>query len=91
MFLGYPVQMVNVMNSTTSAQTSTHGLVYFGDLAMAALFGSRRGVSIAVDSSRYFELDQLAIRGTQRFDINVHGTGTASVAGPVIQLLTPAS
>ena len=79
------------MNSTTTAQTSTHALVYFGDLAMAALFGSRRGVSIAVDSSRYFELDQLAIRGTQRFDINVHGTGTASVAGPMIQLITPGS
>jgi HK97 family phage major capsid protein len=91
MFLGYPVQMVNVMNSTTTAQVSTEGLVYFGDLAMAAMFGSRRGVSIAVDSSRYFELDQLAIRGTERFDIIVHGTGTASVAGPMIQLITPGS
>lgn len=91
MFLGYPVTLVNVMNSTTTAQVSTEGLVYFGDLAMAAMFGSRRGVSIAVDSSRYFELDQLAIRGTERFDINVHGTGTASVAGPMIQLITPGS
>ena len=90
-FLGYPVNLVNVMNSTTGAQTSTDGLVYFGDLAMAATMGSRRGVSIALDSSRYFELDQLAIRGTERFDIVVHGTGTASVAGPIIMLSTPGS
>lgn len=32
MFLGYPVVIAQVMNSTTSAQTSTDGLVYFGDL-----------------------------------------------------------
>lgn len=90
-FLGYPVNLVNVMNSTLGAQTSTEGLVYFGDLAMGAMLGSRRGVSIALDSSRYFELDQLAIRGTERFDVVVHGIGTASVAGPIIQLLTPGS
>ena len=53
--------------------------------------GSRRGVSIQVDGSRYFELDQLAIRGTERFDINYHERGTASVAGPVIMLSTPSS
>jgi len=91
MFLGYPVTLVNVMNSTTGAQTSTEGLCYFGDLRMAALMGSRRGVTVATDSSRDFEYDQLAIRGTQRYDIVVHGTGTASAAGPMIQLLTPGS
>lgn len=90
-FMGYPVVITQVMNSTTSAQTSTDGLVYFGNLDMAASMGARRGVTIAVDSSRYFESDQLAIRGTQRFDINVHEKGTASVAGPVIMLSTPSS
>ena len=53
--------------------------------------GTRRGIEIAVDPSRYFEFEQLAIRGTQRFDLNVHEKGTASVAGPVIMLSTPAS
>lgn len=91
MFLGYPVTLVNVMNSTTTTQTSTTGLVYFGDLRMTSLMGTRRGVSIAADSSRYFEFDQLAIRGTQRYDIVNHGTGTASAAGPMIVLATPGS
>ena len=53
--------------------------------------GTRRGVSIQVDSSRYFEYDQLAIRGTERFDINYHERGTSTVAGPVIMLSTPSS
>ncbi len=90
-FLGFPVEIVQVMNSTTAAQTSTDGLAYLGNLSLAASMGSRRGISIAVDGSRYFEFDQLAIRGTERFDINVHERGTSSVAGPVIMLKTPGS
>jgi HK97 family phage major capsid protein len=90
-FLGFPVEIAQVMNSTTTAQTSTDGLCYLGNLDLAASMGSRRGVTIAVDASRYFESDQLAIRGTQRFDINIHEKGTASVAGPVIMLSTPSS
>lgn len=90
-FLGFPVVMSQVLNSTSSAQTSTDGLCYLGDLRMATSFGSRRGLSITVDPSRYFELDMLAIKGTQRFDISVHEKGTASVAGPVIMLSTPSS
>ena len=90
-FLGFPVVISQVMNSTTTAQTSTDGLAYLGDLRLAATMGTRRGIEIAVDPSRYFEFDQLAIRGTQRFDLNVHERGTASVAGPVIMLSTPGS
>lgn len=90
-FLGFPVEIVQVMNSTLTAQTSTEGLCYLGNLMMGTAFGDRRGVTIAVDGSRYFEYDQLAIRGTERFDINVHEKGTASVAGCIIQLLTPGS
>lgn len=90
-FLGFPVVISQVMNSTLTAQTSTDGLCYLANLDLAASMGTRRGVSIQVDSSRYFEYDQLAIRGTERFDINYHERGTASVAGPVIMLSTPSS
>ena len=43
MFLGYPVVISQSMNSTLTAQTSTPGLVHFGDLQMGAILGSRRG------------------------------------------------
>lgn len=90
-FLGFPVVISQVVNSTLTAQTSTDGLCYLANLDLGASMGSRRGVSIQVDGSRYFELDQLAIRGTERFDINYHERGTASAAGPVIMLSTPSS
>lgn len=90
-FLGYPVVFTQVMNSTLTAQTSTEGLCYFGDLRMAGAIGTRRGLSLMQSDQRYFELDQLAIKGTQRFDINVHERGTATVAGAMIGLKTPAS
>ena len=90
-FLGYPVRWSQVMNSTLSAQTSTDGICYFGDMRMSVALGSRRGISLMVSSDRYFELDQLAIKGTERLDINVHETGDASNAGSMIMLSTPAS
>lgn len=90
-FLGYPVVISQVMNSTLTAQVSTEGLVYFGDLRMASTLGNRRGLSIKVSDDRYLEFDEIGIRGTERFDINVHEVGTATAAGAMIQLLTPAS
>ena len=87
-FMGYPVTFSQTLPSTIAASTK---FAYFGDLSMAGTKGNRRGVTIAADSSRYFEFDQTAIRSTLRYDINLHERGTASVAGPVVQLATPAS
>jgi len=53
---------------------------------MTATMGSRSGISIVSDSSRYFEFDQIAVRCTQRFDIVCHEVGTASAPGPMIAL-----
>jgi len=89
-FLGYPVVFTQVLNSTLTAQASTV-IAAFGDLRMGAVLGNRRGMSIMISEHRYFEYDQLAIRGTERFDINVHETGDASNAGALIVLKTPSS
>lgn len=90
-FLGFPVVWVQVMNSTLSAQTSTEGLAYFGDLRQGVKLGTRRGMSIATSTDRYFETDEIGIKATQRLDIVVSERGTASVAGSIIGLETPAS
>ncbi len=90
-FLGYDVVISQKMNTTLAAQTSTEGLVYFGDLRQAADLGNRRGVTVRLSEDRYFDTDQIAIRGTERFDINVHETGTADDAGSIIKLDTPSS
>lgn len=90
-FLGFPVVWVQVMNSTLTAQTSTEGLCYFGDLRQGVKLGSRRGMAIATSTDRYFETDEIGIKATQRLDIVVSERGTSTAAGSVIGLETPGS
>jgi len=90
-FLGYPVNIVQTMNSTLTAQTSTNGIAYFGDLSLAATLGNRRGIALKSSEDRYLEYDQMAILGTERFDIVVHDVGDTSNPGAMIMLATPAS
>ncbi len=87
-FLGYPVVISQVLNKTLGADVSKPKVV-FGDLRMGTTLGNRRGVSIMQSEHRYFELDQIGIKGTERFDIAVHGRGTATEAGPIVVLKTP--
>ncbi len=90
-FLGYPVEIVQVMPASAAAADI---VCYLGDLGLAADFGDRRQTSIAfstdatVGSQSMFERNQIAIRGWERFDINVHDVGNTSSAGPVVALLT---
>lgn len=90
MFLGYPVEISQVLSS---AAGSAEVVCYLGDLSMAALFGDRRGTSIAfsdsavINSVSMFERNETAIRGWERFDIVVHDPFTTTV-GPVVGLLT---
>lgn len=90
-FLGYPVVFVEVMNNTLTAQTSTDGLCYFGNLRQAVDFGDRRGVTMDMSREVAFTTQQIAVLGTERLDIKVHDSGTASAAGAVVMLSTPGS
>lgn len=84
-YMGYPVEFVQVMDRTST--TSSIPLL-FGDLSMAALFGDRRQTSIAFSDSALnaFEQDEVAVRGTERFDINVANVGDTTDAGPIVGL-----
>ena len=90
-FLGYPVVFVEVMNNTTTAQTSTEGLVYFGNLRQGVKFGDRRGVTIDMSREVRFLTQQIAVLGTERLDIKVHETGTSTASGSIVMLATPSS
>lgn len=107
-FLGYEVVISQVMPKTAAA---TSVVALFGDLRRACSFGERRMTAIKVSDIAYvngnssFETDQLAIRGTERFDIVVHDVGESSEtstansrdpnvgpqAGPMVGLCTAAS
>lgn len=93
MFLGYPVEFVENMPFVPAIDQP---VAMFGSLPQAAKFGDRRGVSLAWSDSALntFENDEIALRGTERYDINVHAVGNASGTaadrrpGPIILLVT---
>jgi HK97 family phage major capsid protein len=93
-FMGYPVRITQAMPKT---EANSQVACLFGDLALSAMFGDRRGTTIALSEHAEFESDELLIRGTERFDINVHDVGNASAtaalreAGPMVGLITAAS
>jgi len=93
-FLGYPVEYANIMPSTDS---NSQVACLFGDFSLAAKFGDRRAQTVefsrdaTIDSVSMFETDQVAVKGTERFDMNVHDVGTATAAGPVVGLISAAS
>jgi len=94
LFLGYPVEISQVMPSTAA---NSQICCLLGDFTKAASFGDRGGESISfsehasVGGQSVFERNEIAIRGCERFDINVHDIGDATNAGPVVGLITASS
>lgn len=91
LFLGYPVDFSQVMPST---EANSQLCVLLGDFQKGAAFGDRQRDEIAfsehatVGGENVFERNQIAIRGTERFDINVHDVGNTTTAGPIVGLQT---
>ena len=89
-FSGAPVVLVDVLNSTLGAQTSTIVALY-GDLRQTAKLGYRRQMDVQVLNELLALRSQIGIHATARFDINVHELGDATNAGNMIALKTPSS
>ena len=84
-FLGYPVVLSDRM-PTTEAVSQVFAL--FGAFGNAVTIGDRSGISIAVSEHYKFNTDQIAVRGTTRYDINVHEAGSTSAAGAIVGVAT---
>ena len=82
---GYEVVLTDVMPKATATSTLC---AYFGALELGATMGDRRPTEIAVSEDRFFEADQIGVRGTTRFDINCHDVGDSSAAGAIVALKT---
>lgn len=85
-YLGYPIIKSPIMPTATT-DLSDKVMLMFGDPMSAISMGTRRGVSLAVSTERYFESDQIGIRGIERFDINVHDIGDTTTPGPLVALI----
>jgi HK97 family phage major capsid protein len=86
-FLGYPVRMVHVMNSTLGVDAGKIK-VLFGNMALSSIYARRRDFSVRLFDQVYATTDQLLLQGTMRFDVNHHSLGTTSEVGPVVALKT---
>lgn len=84
-FMGAPIIYNNVM-STSLATGSNRQLIVFGDLSYAADFGDRLGLGVEISEQRWWDENNIGVKGTVRHDINVHELGTTSTAGPVAVL-----
>lgn len=96
-YAGYPVNWTSGTTAMPVTVANSQIACLFGDLRMSSMFGDRSGIVIAtspdatVGSTNMFDTDSFAIRGVERFDINVHDVGSASAAGPVVGLIMAAS
>lgn len=82
-FLGYPVFFSQVMPTATATANKS---CYFGDFVGATMIGDRQMLSIASSDLFYFDSDSIAVRGTSRFNVNIHGDGRGSTVGPIFAI-----
>lgn len=87
-FNGMPIEESPLMNETDG---TSKVIALIGNMSQAVALGDRRAMTMKVSDQRYLEYDQIGVLATERFDIYCHGTGTATVAGPLIQLSTSGS
>jgi HK97 family phage major capsid protein len=85
-YLGAPIVEVQTL-PTTTGDLSENVMALYGDISMSSTMGDRRDIRLQIADQRYFEFDQLAIMGTERFDIVNHDIGDTTNAGPVVALI----
>jgi len=85
-YLGDEIVLTEAMPTAITTLSGAAMLVY-GDLNMGVTFGDRQGFEIQVLRERYAEYRQIGIQAVERFDINVHGVGDATNAGPIGALI----
>jgi HK97 family phage major capsid protein len=85
-FMGYPIVTSALLPAGATTDYTSLVVCYFGDMSLAATLGARRQITVALDTSRYFEYDLSAVRVTERFALNVHDIGDTTNAGPIVAL-----
>ncbi len=72
---------------TSAGDLSNVVMLVYGDLDMGVVFGDRRGFEVQILTERYAEFRQVGVLASTRFDINVHGIGDGTNAGPIVALV----
>jgi HK97 family phage major capsid protein len=85
-YLGFPVRFSSKLPDVATT-LATRPMLYFGNLAKAAMIVERRQMVLAMSKQRLIDTDQILVRATQRMDILVHDVGDASTRGPIAMLV----
>jgi HK97 family phage major capsid protein len=86
-FMGYPVYLTAQMPTATAAATVC---ALFGAFRQAVVLADNGGLRLSRSDDYAFLEDKIALKATQRTDINVHEPGDASNAGAYVALKTAA-
>jgi len=86
-FLGYPIYTSDVLPDSVTTVYNNLPMIGFGNLALAATLGDRRGIRVALSNEQYWEEDQIGVKGTMRHDINIHDLGSTTAKSPFAVLL----
>lgn len=84
MFLGFPVELTQVLPSTGAADTVA---CVFGNLRAGTTFGDRRELTIKFSEHFQFSADVTAVLATRRFDIKIDGAGTGTGGSSVPEVI----
>lgn len=86
---GYPAEITPAMLAPAAPSTNFDdaAIILFGDMNMSVSMGDRRGMTVTRSTEYKFAEDQIAIKGTERFDINCHNTGDSTTPGSIVALM----
>jgi HK97 family phage major capsid protein len=83
-YLGIPYRITQVL---PTAGTTAQRVAYFGDFIGGSMIGDRQQLEIATSTEAGFATDTILVRGTIRFNVNIHGDGRGSTVGPISSLV----
>lgn len=86
-FLGYPIVIDPALPDDASATYNDLPMIGFGNLSQAATLATRQEIRVQVSTERYFELDQIGVRGTARHHFIAHDLGSNTVKSPFAVLI----
>lgn len=89
-FLGFPVRLVHVADSTLGADAGVVKCV-LGNVQLSSIYASRRDFSMKMYDQVYATTEQVLMQGSMRLACVSHSLGSTTEAGPVIALKSAAS
>lgn len=86
-YLGKPIEVTETMFGDDGATAGNDkAMLLYGDIRQCGTMGERRGITMKTSTEVKFLEDQIAVKGDERIDINIHDVGSTTVKGPVAVL-----